>query len=48
LTAELLLELDSLGPVFLDEVDAGDRLHEIYRELEVRLRRSRGAATGYT
>src|SRR5262249_58834755 len=40
LPIELLLEINPLGSVFLDEVDAGDRLRKICRELEVRLRRS--------
>ena len=40
LPIELLLEIDPLGPVLLDEVDAGDRLRERGRELQVRLRRS--------
>ena len=44
LPIELLLEIDPLGPVLLDQVDAGDRLREICRELEVRLRRSRRQA----
>jgi hypothetical protein len=40
LAIELLLEIDPLGPVFLDEIDSGDRLRERGRELQVRLRRS--------
>ena len=40
LAIELLLEIDPLGPVLLDEVGTGERLREVGRELEVRLRRS--------
>jgi len=40
LPIELLLEIDPLGPVLLDEVDASERLGEVGRECQVRLRRS--------
>ena len=44
LPIELLLEIDPLGPVLLDEVGAGERLREVGRELQVRLRRARRQA----
>jgi hypothetical protein len=40
LPVELLLELDPLGPVLLDEIGAGDRMRQLGRKLQVRLRRS--------
>jgi hypothetical protein len=40
LLIELLLEIDPLGPVLLDKVDADGRLRERGRKLQVRLRRS--------
>ncbi len=40
LPIELLLEIDPLRPVLLDQIDAGERLREVSRECQVRLRRS--------
>ena len=40
LSIELLLEVDPLRSVLLDEIDIGERMLQIGRELEVRLRRA--------